>query len=83
MIIAALPDYNFGSALVALIVTMCISIAIFMLLRFFILWYYKIDTRTKLLEDILQELKKMNDPNAQKAARYDAGSVADVSQPEK
>ena len=43
-----------------IIIAIAISIAVFLILREFICWYWKINERVTLLEDILDELKKMN-----------------------
>lgn len=43
-----------------IIIAIVISIAVFLILREFICWYWKINERVSLLEDILEELKKMN-----------------------
>lgn len=43
-----------------IIIAIVISIAVFLILREFICWYWKINERVSLLEDILDELKKMN-----------------------
>ena len=43
-----------------IIIAIVIIIAVFLILREFVCWYWKINERVSLLEDILEELKKMN-----------------------
>lgn len=49
-----------GLGLVSLIVFFLIAIAIFLIFRFLVLWYYQIDKRVNLLQEQIRLLKEIS-----------------------
>lgn len=59
MIVLQVASSGFGfSNLLLLIVVIAVCVALFIALREFYCWYFKINERNQLLRDILSELRK-------------------------
>lgn len=54
-------EKNYLYIVLLILVIIAVFVAIFIILRGFILWYYKIDTRIQLLEENNELLKKLLD----------------------